>query len=64
MPEFSYINSMTFTNAKQGVDAGDHPPITPTTNRPMNLAYEDEKLYNYICQHFLASIAQDAIAIK
>uniref|UniRef100_A0A7N0TSD1 DNA topoisomerase n=1 Tax=Kalanchoe fedtschenkoi TaxID=63787 RepID=A0A7N0TSD1_KALFE len=46
--------------ARQGTDAGDHPPITP-----MRLATEDMlggdawKLYQYICQHFIGTVSAD-----
>lgn len=50
---------------KSGVDAGDHPPITP-----MRVATEDElmgdawRLYEYICRHFIASVSPDCKTIK
>ena len=48
-PEFSYIKDLSFQNAKKGVDAGDHPPITPTTMVPSSLSYDEQKIYNYVC---------------
>ncbi|XP_030647243.1 DNA topoisomerase 3-beta-1 [Chanos chanos] len=45
---------------RKGVDAGDHPPITP-----MRAASESElgsdgwRLYEYITQHFIATVSQD-----
>jgi DNA topoisomerase IA len=39
---------------------GDHPPITPTVNFPRSLPGSEEKMYEYISKHYLASISQDA----
>lgn len=53
------------TVPKSGVDAGDHPPITP-----MRVATEDElmgdawRLYEYICRHFIASVSPDCKTMK
>jgi len=43
---------------------GDHPPITPTTFVPKELFGDESRLYEYICRHYLASIAPDAKFIK
>ncbi|XP_053691267.1 DNA topoisomerase 3-beta [Sabethes cyaneus] len=45
---------------RNGIDVGDHPPITP-----MKLASGNElegdtwRLYNYICRHFLGTVSRD-----
>ena len=50
---------------KSGVDAGDHPPITP-----MRVAVESDlmgdgwRLYEYICRHFIASVSPDCKTLK
>lgn len=51
-----------FSEPKAGVDAGDHPPITPTTKVPQrgSLSGNEGKMYDYICKHFLATISRDA----
>ena len=48
---------MTISNPKSGIDVGDHPPITPTTNIPNDLQYNDKRIYDYICRHFIASVS-------
>eukprot|EP01094_Clydonella_sp_ATCC50884_P016000 TRINITY_DN2668_c0_g3_i1.p1 TRINITY_DN2668_c0_g3~~TRINITY_DN2668_c0_g3_i1.p1 ORF type:complete len:846 (+),score=211.68 TRINITY_DN2668_c0_g3_i1:225-2762(+) len=51
--------------SKGGVDAGDHPPITP-----MRVAYEDDlggdswRLYDYITRHFIATLSPGCRFIK
>eukprot|EP01015_Nassula_variabilis_P000095 TRINITY_DN1003_c0_g1_i3.p1 TRINITY_DN1003_c0_g1~~TRINITY_DN1003_c0_g1_i3.p1 ORF type:complete len:755 (+),score=121.57 TRINITY_DN1003_c0_g1_i3:68-2332(+) len=47
---------------KQGKDAGDHPPITPTlkTPSPGELNKEEWKMYDYISRHFLGTVSADA----
>eukprot|EP00210_Caulerpa_lentillifera_P003718 g3551.t1 len=50
------------TPMKSGVDAGDHPPISPVacaTNE--ELSGDSWRLYDYISRHFFASISQDAL---
>ena len=43
-----------------GIDAGDHPPITPTGNQQRGRLKEKEsKLFELICQYFLASLSPD-----
>lgn len=47
---------------KKGVDAGDHPPITPVRSASKgSLGDREWKLYNFISRNFLASISPDAI---
>lgn len=38
---------------------GDHPPITPTVDVPKGLTGEEERIYDYVAQHFLASISHE-----
>jgi DNA topoisomerase-3 len=55
---------------KKGIDAGDHPPITPTLNVPSGLVGDDARfyiilnicrVYNYVASHFLATLSYDAV---
>lgn len=47
---------------KKGVDAGDHPPITPVKSASRSSLGDWEwKLYNFISRNFLASISHDAV---
>lgn len=47
---------------KKGVDAGDHPPITPVKSASRDsLGDREWKLYNFITRNFFASIARDAV---
>lgn len=48
----------------KGVDVGDHPPITPTTNVPDHLPAYQARLYDFICRRFLASVSSDAVVVK
>lgn len=45
------------TKPRNGYDAGDHPPITPTNKTPFALGPDEYKLYEYIVKHFLASVS-------
>jgi DNA topoisomerase-3 len=46
---------------KKGVDAGDHPPITPVKSASKGELRDREwKLYSFISRNFLGSIAADA----
>lgn len=46
---------------KKGVDAGDHPPITPVRSASRNdLGDREWRLYNFIARNFFASISPDA----
>jgi len=55
-----------FSVSKQGLDAGDHPPITPTPKTPPLGALSDAQaaMYDYICRHFLATLGRDARLAK
>lgn len=45
---------------RKGVDAGDHPPITPMKGASESeLGHEAWKLYEYITQHFIATVSPD-----
>ena len=44
-------------NPRKGVDAGDHPPITPTGKHFDG----QDPFYNLICRNFLASLLPDAV---
>jgi DNA topoisomerase-3 len=46
---------------RDGVDAGDHPPITPTRAADeTELRGADWRMYEYIARHFLATVSPDA----
>lgn len=47
---------------KAGKDAGDHPPITPTTKipKPEQLSHIEMRMYEYVSRHFLGTISADA----
>ena len=46
---------------KKGVDAGDHPPITPVKSASRaSLGEREWKLYNFITRNFFGSISPDA----
>jgi len=50
-----------FNKPKKGVDAGDHPPITPVRAAlPGQLKDRELKVYEYITSNFLACISRDA----
>jgi len=47
---------------KKGVDAGDHPPITPVKSAfKGDLRDHEWKLYNFIARNFFGSISRDAV---
>lgn len=50
-----------FNKPRKGVDAGDHPPITPVrAAAPGQLRDRDLKVYEFITSNFLACISSDA----
>lgn len=50
-----------FQRPRQGVDAGDHPPITPVrAAEPGQLHDRELRVYEYITANFLACISKDA----
>lgn len=50
-----------FNKPRKGVDAGDHPPITPVkAARRGQLRDRELKIYEYITANFLACISEDA----
>lgn len=58
------LESKGLSKPRHGTDMGDHPPITPTTFVPDSLKGDESRLYEYICRHFLASVAADASFVK
>ena len=46
--------------ARRGVDAGDHPPLTPVGLPPYQLSGDQSRVFDLIVRHFLASISRDA----
>ena len=53
------MNEGGHNKPRPGKDCGDHPPITPTVNLPRSLKGEEERLYEYISRHYLASLSPD-----
>lgn len=54
-----------FTRPKSGLDAGDHPPITPMCSvGPNELSGDDWQLYEYICRHYIASLSPDCKLLR
>jgi DNA topoisomerase III len=50
---------------KAGVDAGDHPPITPSRlATPAELGGDSWRLYEYITRHFIATLSPDCVYEK
>ena len=44
--------------AKKGMDAGDHPPITPMRKAEQGeLSGDDWRLYDYVTRHFIATLS-------
>ena len=66
-PEWGYYASALlrgegFSKPKKGVDAGDHPPITPIKSvSKSELSDREWKLYQFIAKTFFGSISEDAI---
>ncbi|CAD8058742.1 unnamed protein product [Paramecium sonneborni] len=54
-----YLKTSGHLNPKQGVDIGDHPPITPTENVPQELYGEEKSMYEYVVKMFLAAHSKD-----
>ena len=51
-----------FQKPPKGVDAGDHPPITPVRSANSDeLSGIDLRIYEYIASNFLACISKDAV---
>lgn len=49
--------------SKGGVDAGDHPPITPVRGASEEMLGGDSwRLYEFVCRSFLGSLSKDAIS--
>ena len=49
---------------RQGIDEGDHPPITPTNKLPKFMNRDEANMYEIIARSFLASISKDARFFK
>ncbi|GMH18631.1 hypothetical protein Nepgr_020472 [Nepenthes gracilis] len=48
-----------------GTDAGDHPPITPMRSANEEMLGKDAwKLYQYVCQHFIATLSPDCKYVR
>ena len=47
-----------FNKPRKGVDAGDHPPITPMkAATEAELGHDGWRLYDYITRHFIATVS-------
>lgn len=60
-----YVRSLLIAginrSRRDGVDAGDHPPITPMRAANANELHGAEwRLYDYIARHFIATVSPDA----
>ncbi len=50
------------TKSRGGVDAGDHPPITPCRSaRAGELSGDMARVYDLVVRHFIASVSHDAV---
>lgn len=48
---------------RKGVDAGDHPPITPMKSATeTELGHDAFRLYDYITRHFIATVSKSSLA--
>ncbi|XP_061881674.1 DNA topoisomerase 3-beta-1 [Entelurus aequoreus] len=58
--EVKTLLSNGINHPRKGVDAGDHPPITPTrAASEEELGSDGWRLYEYITRHFIATVSQD-----
>ncbi|XP_077457856.1 DNA topoisomerase 3-beta-1 isoform X2 [Stigmatopora argus] len=58
--EVKNLLSAGINQPKKGVDAGDHPPITPMrAASEIELGSDGWRLYEYITQHFIATVSPD-----
>jgi hypothetical protein len=46
--------------ARKGVDAGDHPPLTPVGLPGYALSGDESRIFDLVVRHFLASLSRDA----
>ena len=62
----SLLNEERMKFPKAGKDAGDHPPITPTTKIPNKgtLRNDEWRVYDFVSRHFLSTIGQDGKFMK
>lgn len=51
---------------REGINAGDHPPITPTVKSPQmdRFSSQEEKLYDFIVRYFFATISCHAEVVE
>lgn len=61
----SYVSSLIqhgLSTPRKGIDAGDHPPITPVASvDPSSLPSGESALYELIAKHFLATVSEGMI---
>jgi len=51
-----------FNPKNEGVNAGDHPPITPIKSPShVQLSPKESELFDIVASHFLASISEDCV---
>ena len=63
--ECAQIINGGFKKPHKGVDAGDHPPITPCSeDSPRTLGGAEHSVYCFIVRYFLATVSQDAVFEK
>ena len=60
-----YASSLMHDHVKPkgGIDAGDHPPITPVRGATEEMlgGGDSWRLYEFVCRHFLGSISRDCV---
>lgn len=61
-----YMIQKGISAPRPGLDAGDHPPITPTPKipNPSSLSGPEGRMYDFVCRHFLATISDNARLAK
>ena len=57
--EFTQKILQNLQKPKKGLDKGDHPPITPTTNLPGDLQGAERLIYNFVVRNYLSSLYKD-----
>jgi DNA topoisomerase-3 len=55
--------STGYCTPRQGHDAGDHPPITPV-GLAVDLSGDNQRIYELVSRHFLATVSNDAIYLQ
>jgi DNA topoisomerase III len=59
----NYANELIakgWTNPRNGIDMGDHPPITPVGPIGGGMTSDSTRLYDMVARHFLATVSPDA----